>query len=119
MPHMRLNLNPKRFLLFLYLSLIILNLFIIPITFSFKTLSEDIARLFFLSSFVSGFFLLDFFGRLELACNFFIPVYPESVSILQEGLHLTLLSLKSLKSCFFPFEKFVQMIDLDFLSTTT
>jgi hypothetical protein len=98
--------------------LIILNLFIIPITFSFRTLSDEIARLFFLSSFVKGFFLLDFLGSLELACSFFIPVYPESVSISQDGLHLTWLSLKSLKSCFFPFEKFVQIIALDFLSTT-
>ena len=118
MPQIRLNLKPKRFLLFLYLSLIILNLFITPITFSFRTLLEEIARLFFLSSFVNGFFLLVFLGSLELVCIFFIPVYPESVKISHDGLHLTLLSLKSLKSCFFPLVKFVQIISFDFLSTT-
>ena len=118
MPQIRLSLRPNLFRRFLYLSLTILNLFITPITFSFKTLSDEIFWLSFLSCLVKGFFLLDFLGNFERAWIFFIPVYPESTKISQFGLHLTRLSLNSLKSCFFPLATFVQMICLDLLSTT-
>ncbi len=75
---MRLNRKPNLFLRFLYRSLIILNLFKLPITFSFTTLSEKISRFCFFSSAVKGFFLFDFLGSFVFICNFFIPVYPLS-----------------------------------------
>lgn len=115
---MRLNRKPNLFLRFLYLSLIILNLFRLPITFSFTTLSEEISLFRFFSSNVRGFFLLDFFGSFELLCNFFIPVYPLSVIPQRSFVQRTLLSLNNLKSCFFPLLKFVQITLFVFLSTT-
>jgi hypothetical protein len=116
---MRLKRKPNRFLLFLYLSLIILNLFRLPITFSFTTLSEEISWFCFFSSLVKGFFLLDFFGNLEFFCSFFMPVYPLSVTPERSFVQRTLLSLNSLKSCFLPLLKVVQITFFVFLSTTT
>jgi hypothetical protein len=116
---MRLNRNPNLFLRFLYRSLIILNLFRLPITFSFTALSDEISRFSFFSSVVKGFFLLDFLGSFVFFCNFFIPVYPLSVIPQQSFVQRTLLSLKSLKSCFFPLLKDVQITFFVFLSATT
>lgn len=116
---MRLNRKPNLFLRFLYLSFIILNLFKLPITFSFTTRSEEIFRFCSFSSFVNGFFLLDFLGSFVLFCNFFIPVYPLSVIPQRSFVQRTLLSLKSRKSCFLPLPKDVQITFFDFLSTTT
>jgi len=117
-PAIRLNRKPNLFLRFLYLSLIILNLFRLPITFSFTTLSEEISRFNHFSSFVNGFFLLDFLGNFVFPCNFFIPVYPVSVMPLRSFVQRTLLSLKSLKSCFLPLLNDVQITCFVFLSTT-
>ena len=119
MPAIRLNRNPNLFLRFLYLSLIILNLLRLPITFSFTTLSEEIFRFSRFSSIVNGLFLLDFLGSLVLFCNFFIPVYPLSVIPKRSFVHLTPLSLNNLKSCFFPLLKDVQITFFVFLSTAT
>ena len=118
-PAIKLNRHPNLFLRFLYLSFIILNLFKLPITFSFTTRSEDIFRFSFFSSSVKGFFLLDFFGSFVLLCSFFIPVYPLSVIPQRSLVHLTLLSLNNLKSCFFPLLNDVQMTFFVFLSTIT
>ena len=60
---MRLNRNPNLFLRFLYLSLMILNLLRLPITFSFTTRSEAIFWFSLFSSWVNGFFLLVFFWK--------------------------------------------------------
>ena len=62
--HMRLNRKTNLFLRFLHRSFIILNIFKLPIIFSFTTRSEEIFRFCSFSSFVNGFFLLDFFGYL-------------------------------------------------------
>jgi hypothetical protein len=45
----------------------ILKRLMLPITFSFRTLSLESFLLFFLSSFVKGFFFVFFFGRAEFA----------------------------------------------------
>ena len=116
---MRLNRKPNLFLRFLYRSFMILNLFRLPITFSFTTLSEEIARFCFFSSAIKGFFLLDFLGNFVFCCSFFIPVYPLSVIPQRSFVQRTLLSLKSLKSCFLPLPKDVQITFFVFLSTTT
>ena len=119
-PAIRLNLNPNLFLLFLYLSLMILNLLTKPITFSLTTLWEERSLLDFFISFVrdfSDFFL--FIGSFVFLWILSIPVYPESTKSFMFSIKWTLLSLKSLMSCFFPLQKSVHIIFLDFLSTTT
>ena len=97
----------------------ILKRLINPITCSFNTRWLEILQLKALSSLVSGFFLVFFFGRTELAWILVIPRYPVSVSSSVSGLTHTFDSLKSLKSCAFPFVKAVQMICLSCLLTTT
>ena len=75
-----LNRNPNLFRLFRYLSLKILNRFKRPITFSFKTLSEEIFRFMHLSSFVRGLPRDRFLGNKLVLWSFLIPVYPESTT---------------------------------------
>src|SRR5271157_2261118 len=106
---MRLNRSPNRFLRFRYRSLIILNLFKLPITFSFTTRSEAISRFCRFSSAVSGCLLLDFFGSFEFDCHFFMPVYPLSVTPERAFVHRTRLSLNNLKSRFFPLQNEEQL----------
>ena len=118
-PAIKLNRSPKRFLLFLYLSEIILNRFSIPMTFSLPTLSCDRFLLFFLSSFVNGFFLLFFLGSFDLLWTFWIPWYPLSVITSISGWMWVLESLNSLKSCFLPLVNAVHITCRVFLSTTT
>lgn len=106
MPAIKLNLKPNLFLLFLYLSEIILKILIFPITCSTKILSDDNFLLFCLSFPERGFFLLFFFGNKLFLCNFKIPTYPVSAFITIFSVIFNLLSLKILKSCLFPFAKF-------------
>ena len=118
-PAIKLNRNPNLFRLFRYLSLKILNLFKRPMTFSFKARSEEIFWFVRFSSFVRGLPLDRFFGSRLLLWSFCIPVYPESTIPWIFRVQRTLLSLNSLKSCFLPLQKFVHIIKLDCLSTTT
>jgi len=58
MTEIKLNLRQNLFHLFLYLSGMILNRFIIPITFSLATLSLASFWFFFLSSLVNAYFFV-------------------------------------------------------------
>ena len=73
----------------------------------------------FLSSGVSGFFLLFFLGRSELMCILSTPKYPVSLIIIVFLFRIVLDSLNNLKSCFLPFAKAVQIIFPVDLSVTT
>ena len=75
----RLNLRPNLFRLFLYLSDMILNRLIMPITFSFTTLALESPWFFCLYYFVKGFLFVFFFGKSDLLCSFCMPWYPVSV----------------------------------------
>ena len=70
MPAMRFARSANRFLLFRYLSAMILNILIRRMMFSMSTLLDEMSLFCFLSSGVSGCFLLLFFGNSELMCCF-------------------------------------------------
>src|SRR6202042_3255321 len=97
----------------------ILKRLINPIACSFLTLCDAISVLFFLSSFVSGFFLLFFFGKSVLLSIYCRPWYPESTMTCTLLCTAALDCLYNLKSCFLPFAKYAQIISWVFLSTTS
>jgi hypothetical protein len=70
-----------------------------------------------LSSLESGFFLDFFFGKIELECNFAIPIKPVSVIAKMSGCMRVLEFLNALKSCVLPFPQAVAMIPLPPLAT--
>jgi len=118
-PATRLNLIPNLRRLPLYLSETILKRLTKPIACSLAIRPLEIARFRRLSSSVNGLRLERFLGSSEFACVFAIPWYPVSVISPTLGAMRTLDSLKSLKSCRFPFVNAVHIILRLRLHTTT
>jgi hypothetical protein len=79
-----------------------LNLFNLPITFSFATRSEEIFRFSFFSSGVNGLFLQSLYAHLPTVCQSISITYPTHSAFFEE-----------LKSCFFSLLKAVQITFID------
>ena len=114
---MRLKRKPNLLRRFLYLSETILKRLINPMACSLETRLLEIARFSRFCSFESfspfGFLC----GNTEFLCCFSIPTYPVSVSATTCSGICVSDSVKSLKSCFFPFENITQITFRVFLHT--
>ena len=119
MPAMRLKRKPNPLRRFLYLSETILKRLIKPIACSLETRLLEIARFSRFCSFERLCFFGFLCGNSEFLCSFSIPMNPVSVSATVSSDICVSLSVKSLKSCFFPFEKTTQMTLRLFLQTIT
>jgi len=118
-PATRLNLSPNLRRLPLYFPETILKRLTKPMACSLAIRPLEIPRFRRLSSLAKGLRLERFLGSSEFACVFAIPWHPVSVMTPASGAMRTFDSLKSLKSCRFPFANAAQIIFRLRLHTTT